>query len=554
MGNASEVDPRPDDGSNDPTGSTSALPPTVLTDLGTDLGDPLAAFESEAPFPVKAQSVPKTPAVVVQPIGGPPVAPTAPVAQPSAAAHAKAGRTPPAADGVPSLASQPAVAARLAPADPRANIPASAVSVARLLEGEVALEWHDAVAIVQELARHVAAEGQPGNIPPVEEIGIESDGRLRASLGPQKSESPVRELGHLLNQLLTDRPVPAALRLLASQAVAEVPSIESLSDLTKRLEQFERPNRQRKLADLHHRGAGAPLRAPRPPAAPTVPPQAQPVPPPPPVEAVKPPERRPTWVDRLRERLTAMLAWVGRRERTRMLAMGTVSLATVIALAVLGRAVMSIDWSTESRLSQPTARPPATQPADTTPATPAESAATLPAAPAATSTTPGTGQTAARPTNSAAGAGSRTPVRNPSTQPSLFAVASSRPDDSRPASTTPPRDSAPDLQVASSVTDAGSTIYSLGDPGVIEPVLIRPYLPQPPRSGALDPAQGVLELIIDEKGAVDSVRLRSPANRYRDRWWVSVAKNWQFAPALKDGRPVKFRVEIPITDFPEPPR
>jgi hypothetical protein len=60
----------------------------------------------------------------------------------------------------------------------------------------------------------------------------------------------------------------------------------------------------------------------------------------------------------------------------------------------------------------------------------------------------------------------------------------------------------------------------------------------------------VLKLVVNGRGAVESVRLQSPSNRYHDRFWVSVAKTWRFQPALKDGHPVKFLKSIVITDPP----
>jgi hypothetical protein len=92
-------------------------------------------------------------------------------------------------------------------------------------------------------------------------------------------------------------------------------------------------------------------------------------------------------------------------------------------------------------------------------------------------------------------------------------------------------------------------IYTSGDPGVIAPVLIRPYLPGlTEQQSTVGTRLGVLEVIVDTTGAVESVRLRSPENRYRERWWLFVAKNWQFRPAYKDGQPVRFLTLIPLTD------
>jgi hypothetical protein len=57
--------------------------------------------------------------------------------------------------------------------------------------------------------------------------------------------------------------------------------------------------------------------------------------------------------------------------------------------------------------------------------------------------------------------------------------------------------------------------------------------------------------VINKDGFVEFVRLKSPVNLYRERWWVSVAKSWRFRPAMKDGEPVRYRKEIVITDFPD---
>ena len=90
---------------------------------------------------------------------------------------------------------------------------------------------------------------------------------------------------------------------------------------------------------------------------------------------------------------------------------------------------------------------------------------------------------------------------------------------------------------------------SPSDDAIVEPVLIRPYLPiQAPPGTPLD-SLGVLELWINTHGNVESVHLKSPGNRYRERWWVFTAKSWQFQPATKNGKPIRFLKRIPLTDL-----
>jgi TonB family protein len=70
-----------------------------------------------------------------------------------------------------------------------------------------------------------------------------------------------------------------------------------------------------------------------------------------------------------------------------------------------------------------------------------------------------------------------------------------------------------------------------------------PQLPQQPAPGA---DTGVFDILVDEFGDVETVRLTSPAHRYYDRMLVAAAKAWKFKPATLNGQPVKYRVRIPI--------
>jgi hypothetical protein len=53
-----------------------------------------------------------------------------------------------------------------------------------------------------------------------------------------------------------------------------------------------------------------------------------------------------------------------------------------------------------------------------------------------------------------------------------------------------------------------------------------------------------MELLIDETGRVERVRLVSEPVRMSDMMLLSGAKTWRFHPALKDGRPVKYRLTL----------
>ena len=94
---------------------------------------------------------------------------------------------------------------------------------------------------------------------------------------------------------------------------------------------------------------------------------------------------------------------------------------------------------------------------------------------------------------------------------------------------------------------APGPIYQAGDPQVTPAVLIRPHLPESLPPGVPEEQIGTLEFVVTESGAVEHVHLVSPANRYQERMLVAAAKTWQFRPATRDGRPVRFRTRIRVT-------
>ena len=56
----------------------------------------------------------------------------------------------------------------------------------------------------------------------------------------------------------------------------------------------------------------------------------------------------------------------------------------------------------------------------------------------------------------------------------------------------------------------------------------------------------MLELVIDETGAVTSVVVGKSVHPTYDRQLLDTAPTWKFRPALKDGLPVKYRLAIEI--------
>jgi TonB family protein len=59
--------------------------------------------------------------------------------------------------------------------------------------------------------------------------------------------------------------------------------------------------------------------------------------------------------------------------------------------------------------------------------------------------------------------------------------------------------------------------------------------------------KGVMELVIDEAGRVESVKMRESLHPRYDRLAVDAARHWKYAPATVDGVPVKFRKLVQVS-------
>jgi tetratricopeptide (TPR) repeat protein len=94
---------------------------------------------------------------------------------------------------------------------------------------------------------------------------------------------------------------------------------------------------------------------------------------------------------------------------------------------------------------------------------------------------------------------------------------------------------------------AAPRIYNAGDRGVVPPVTVRQALPPFPNTAAVPKqAQGVIEVVIDETGAVEQALIRVALNAAYDRQALSAARSWLYQPATLNGKPVKFRKAVQI--------
>ena len=94
-------------------------------------------------------------------------------------------------------------------------------------------------------------------------------------------------------------------------------------------------------------------------------------------------------------------------------------------------------------------------------------------------------------------------------------------------------------------------IYASTDPDVVPPINVRQQLPAYPGQVVVG-KQGILEIVIDEFGAVESANMRVSVNAAYDALAVAAAKTWCYRPASINGMPVKYRKAVQITIKPSP--
>jgi TonB family protein len=91
--------------------------------------------------------------------------------------------------------------------------------------------------------------------------------------------------------------------------------------------------------------------------------------------------------------------------------------------------------------------------------------------------------------------------------------------------------------------------YTGEDVGVVPPMVVSRRTPVWQPRNEIEKRRefrGLLELMVDEAGAVTSAELRRNVHPAYDRQLVDMARTWKFRPAMKDGVPVKYRMTIEI--------
>lgn len=100
------------------------------------------------------------------------------------------------------------------------------------------------------------------------------------------------------------------------------------------------------------------------------------------------------------------------------------------------------------------------------------------------------------------------------------------------------------------VVPEGPRVYAASDANVIPPIVIQQSLP--PYPGKLLTAHsGVIELLIDENGVVETAMMRQSVSPQYDSLALNAAKMWRYRPATVNGVPVRYRKAVAIALRPE---
>lgn len=423
------------------------------------------------------------------------------------------------------------------------------VSLNDLRSAAVDLDWHEAVAAGAALAT-LLADAQAPACPHPADVAVLPSGDLRVTGPGHVDGSTAAGVAHVVALLLEPAPYPAELRQVIDGYAGERSSGgAAIGELVAALAFFERPGRREVLAAVAERAELALERARQVSAlealtertrlaAGGVPAQC----------AAVPVVRRGADVDASANPVPS--GWEGAdpsgpSRLILLVAVGLLAFLTVVfgAAAWLDRPSPARAASVEDDLpiSGPVAADDGAPPPGTATALPGHNPPAARDRAAGGWRTPGpaagpppSGDAVSRPR------GATEPARPSPAPRAVDVVVDERDGRVVPSSVAPVRPTPPRAA-------AGGPVFQSGDARVTPAVLIRPLLPDHPPSDVPEEQVGTLEFVVMETGAVEHVHLVSPANRYQERMLVAAAKTWQFQPATRDGRPVRYRARIRIT-------
>lgn len=127
--------------------------------------------------------------------------------------------------------------------------------------------------------------------------------------------------------------------------------------------------------------------------------------------------------------------------------------------------------------------------------------------------------------------------------------------ESEVAATPSPPARAPSTGGAGLAPTSATRIYSVDDRDVTPPVELSRAMPRwvPPSAAiAAMTLSGLVELVIDEAGAVAAVSIVKPIAPRYDQALSALARSWRYRPAMRSGQPVRYRQLLEIVLRPAP--
>jgi hypothetical protein len=393
----------------------------------------------------------------------------------------------------------------------------------RLRPDVVPLQWHESVAVVQVVAKQLLASGEDGPVPEAAGLAVDPQGAVHLVDSPRAGNSGdgPEGLSTLLRELLkSSSSTPAALSSLADETEGQRSRFGSVEDFSKALQFFERPMSRHDLAAVaarlatnqEQRRLNAELEQ--------LTQKAR--------VAESEPPRQDDRTDRHR-------AAFRRKAAIAVLSMFLVLIVFVGALAGWKKMETTALKEAGTRLVERVRT---------------EAKAVLSGNPQ-----PAPSQQPAARTSPAARTQRRDTVQRvkPPVILTLQAVDLPRlPEVDRTGLGEPVAESAPPSVVAPRLrSSVGGVyiVYSTADPEVEPPILVRPQLRSEPARHVQADQVAMIELDIDEYGAVSQVRLGrvSVEQRYYAAMLVAAAKAWRFRPALRAGKPVRYHLQLGLT-------
>jgi hypothetical protein len=416
-------------------------------------------------------------------------------------------------------------------------------SVAHVLNPDFARSWHECVAIVQEAASLL----QPGlTLPDPDDLVFDEQGALTFGFGSESSRDPVVALATLLQKLLVDVEAPGGLRDIAVENSGPNPAHASVTSFSRALAFYERPNRADDLRALSGRLRGSPVKSAMDLEFERLREKVAGSPEP---EAVEQEQKK----EKKRKKRSAPPIRLTKRQQ-QIIGAG-IAAGLLIGLSgvllqrdpgIVRNAVAKVDDGVAQAVAAGLDRLGIAKSASAAPV-PGEPVEQARVSPRPSRTAATSGRSDARRDSATSSRTQASPaVRNEPDNASRPLAASQSARTAIPVSIplevplvatlpTPPAEPASFVPLAA--------VYSPEDRRVEPPVLLRPQMPREPKPGD---DTGYFDLIVDENGTVEQVKLLSPTRRFHDRMLVAAAKAWKFRPALLDGQPVRYQIRIPI--------